>query len=656
MHSAINQAITAQQLTDRFARNFAFLQAHYPDLAQKMSAYQPSLSHLGIDDSGHANLTCATGWLYPDQVEHHIEKQVNHFFSAPNMMTIKLHQNRLNLERQLSRTEKAHEKIRSLHCTDTNPITSMPALIILGIGLGHHLMDIVTRTHMLHLMLYEPHPDFFYGALFIMDLPLIYNTFKNAGGRTFNLCVGVNSLEQVLTPLQNLAFANIWAQIYVYSHYQHHAISDGFKALSQQYRASVRQPGFIEDELCSAKHSWVNFHRHSLLQKNTTPIQSIAVLIASGPSVDAMIPMIAKLQKNCVIFSSSSSLQVCLNNNIVPDFHVEVERTDSTLATLKKISDLSPLKQVHLLTLNNTHPELPHYFGEATYALKTADLGTDLLTPRNEQLVSLENANPTSGNGALAFAVAMGFEQIILIGFDCGYSDLAQHHSQDSVYFTHSGYQDAWRSEVQVENYHGALIHSSNLLFHSKLVLERAILHNPTQKVFNTGTGAVIKNAVYLENDRLENMLNQAGPQSIQKRQSLSKMAITTEELQTYHMKWSGIDTSFNEWRQVLQHALNTTNKPMSQFEVMSCMSDIQAKLANIVSRSPFPVLFKGECHNMALTIGAVLGSSQAADVTSIFHQTLKIYLDLITGCQQQLSQDLAEAKNLINAVSEAQL
>src|SRR5690606_30014369 len=91
------------------------------------------------------------------------------------------------------------------------------------------------------------------------------------------------------------------------------------------------QSGFIEDENLGIAHFLHKLKPQSIFIKKY-PMPSdvqlpMALIIGSGPSIDKQINYIKKVQNQCIIFSCSSSIEILYNNNIIPDFHVEIERT-----------------------------------------------------------------------------------------------------------------------------------------------------------------------------------------------------------------------------------------------------------------------------------------------------------------------------------------
>ena len=237
-----------------------------------------------------------------------------------------------------------------------------------------------------------------------------------------------------------------------------------------------------------------------------------AFLVANGPSFDQVIETIKEHKEKVVIFSCGSAILSLLKNGIIPDFVVAVERTRLTYDYFHEFIPKDIIKQINFLTVNVMHPDVTDLFKWTGMGFKAAEPGTTIscdFIDGNKTHRQLTYCNPVVANTALAFVANMGFEEVYLMGADCGYKDPEHHHSKSSGYFNKDGTPKkaltklVRTGELQVEGNFGGTVTTTGFLNVGLTQLGHLLTMFPKLNCFNCADGAKIKGAKPLHHEDL---------------------------------------------------------------------------------------------------------------------------------------------------------
>ena len=186
--------------------------------------------------------------------------------------------------------------------------------------------------------------------------------------------------------------------------------------------------GFFDDALLSIAHSIGVMEREPSIMsyKQSLPVdisQYPIFIIANGPSLDNDIEQIKAIKEIAVIVSCNSATTALLANDIMPDFHVALERTKSTADFLEHFISDEQRAEINLLVLNVMYPGVLDLFGWTGVGVKGHESGTVLLQmsqflKSGQVTPTLGYSNPLVGNTALSFFCTLGFKNIYLFGLD----------------------------------------------------------------------------------------------------------------------------------------------------------------------------------------------------------------------------------------------
>ena len=153
------------------------------------------------------------------------------------------------------------------------------------------------------------------------------------------------------------------------------------------------------------------------------------------------------------------------------------------------------LKEVFFIGLSTVSPQITSHFSHSLLFTKANDLGNALLNACfEENFPALHFCNPTVTNFAVAAAVKLGFNNLLLLGCDYGYRDVEKHHSQSSDYFATSGQIGYLRKDTHsVSDNFGKPIRTTRIYDLARHNVEKLLAKNPHVQVTNCSDGAAIK-------------------------------------------------------------------------------------------------------------------------------------------------------------------
>lgn len=494
-----------------FQINMLFLQSTMPELYQLALNFRPKNSALMIDEKSYINIKYHDSWLYHGNPLLLCSQQVDNFIKDPSRFYAQFSQSEkpnfkheVELNKLIQKKEqKTSKDIDSLKIDDCHQIDF---LVLLGTGLGYHIEDLLNKAHVKHLVIYEPNPDFFYYMLHCIDLSQIFKRCFSLGGKVSIIVDNnpkflVEYLKEFLRE-QGVFYSSC---IHVIQHYEEKKLNEARDLLMVLYYQFYLGWGFFEDEIISISHTIANAESsYPFLLKEElfeNSIKSTPVfLIANGPSLDSDLMWLKKNKNKGVVVSCGSSIRPLLEHGIIPNIHVEMERTSLVYDWLIACKQDEKLKNISLIALNTVLPDVLKLFKNSYLIFKGFDCGTQFfnqdINSNGYKIASC--ANPLVANTAVSAFFGLGFEKIYLFGIDCGYIDQHKHHSKDSLYYdddfhVNSDFIPDFFKEVE-GNFRKSI--KTTMLFDmSRDYIEKVINSYPNIKCYNCSDGAKIDGA-----------------------------------------------------------------------------------------------------------------------------------------------------------------
>jgi hypothetical protein len=351
-------------------------------------------------------------------------------------------------------------------------------LVVFGLGLGHHLIELIRSTRARWVIVAEPCQEFIELSPDIIDWSEIASLLDERQGAL-----------HVVTELDPVHMAAGIARCirrhgasyidgsWVFMHYPLWAFVEARQRLLADADNMFAQCGFFEDELKMTRNAAGNFASKPfwLLNGEKRPQRyETAVIVGAGPSLDEGIEKLKEIRDRVVLFSGGTALRPLLRHGIVPDFHCELENAPEVLEVLEEAGKSGDLSQITLIGSLSLDPRVGALFGERIFFFRENSSGTALF---GRNFRPLELAVPTCVNTALSAASFLGFTEFLLFGTDCGVRPGYSDHAEGTVY------RDVWKNRpdvvrkypMEVEGNFGGTVMTNWVLDYCKRVLAMAV-------------------------------------------------------------------------------------------------------------------------------------------------------------------------------------
>lgn len=384
-----------------------------------------------------------------------------------------------------------------------------PICVLLGAGVGWSLRRIVEDWQIRHLIVAEYDLVRWVELLALVDLRSVHTAFSRKGGSlslvvrdsSAALAEGIRGHVLMLSPPFMLQRTPL-----LLGRQPDAAMAEVFAQLRDTLWLAYQGWGFWDDEVLGLRQGLVNSAAGipMLRRKLELPVEAVAIVVGSGPSLDDLAGELARVGDRAVVVSCGSALTALARLGIKPDIHLETERTDLTVRVLENAGLEAWLRDMVVVAPSNLSPRL---FAQAGYPLmiaKSEDLAGAVLLPGVDALHV--DTSPTCTNGGVDFVLRCGFRQVVLVGIDLGYRSAEAHHSHHSIYFqqadsgsemakvleqTHAAHGEGWC----VPGNFGGEVFSTPVFIHARYAMERTLAQFPDATVWNVNAGARIKGA-----------------------------------------------------------------------------------------------------------------------------------------------------------------
>lgn len=324
------------------------------------------------------------------------------------------------------------------------------ALFCFSSGVGFDVEKLYLERDIKHFYLVEPDLDVFYASLQLVDWAAIIKKSIDKGfAINFIIDDSHDKLIESISVIVSKSGRHNVAGSYLYSSFylaEYKSLFERLKsAISYSYLAGF---GFYDDSRYSLAHTVGNISNgipllasNRKLSKNYGQSKLPVMIIGNGPSLDKSIDYIKEHQKNFVVVSCGSALRALIVNDVMPDFHVELERTASIPHWIKKSGQgidgfFDKLKKITLIQVSQVHPDVAGLFGNAGMVLKDIETGSSFVHKAfsGKGAAILPRLAPTCVHSAITSMLVLGFKNLYLFGVDMGSIDPEKHHSRDSSY------------------------------------------------------------------------------------------------------------------------------------------------------------------------------------------------------------------------------
>ncbi|MEW6989351.1 6-hydroxymethylpterin diphosphokinase MptE-like protein [Colwelliaceae bacterium 6441] len=650
----------AQTAQVRFQQNMEAFQKYFPDIYETFINFQPCEKFkLILNTNGTPNIIDYDSGvpMYSDDPISQVNQQAERIIANPKIINT----NFTNIADLKNEADFLHleliQKISKHYCAAAENLSlnekldkHIPSQVILGIGLGYHLMPLREATIASYISIFEPNPDYFFASLYCFDWKTYLETIDADGSYLF---IGVGDSEvEIYQTLKDRtrdigAFSVVGALFYL--HYPSSAMSRLMAKMKLESHQLSLGFGFFDDALMSIAHT-VNLIKKSpaILKPEYSLPKKLAqypvFIVANGPSLDNDIEVIKKMQDHVIIAACNSATTALLSHDIVPDFHVCLERTKSTADFIEAHIDEEDRKKINLLVLNLMYPEVADLFPWTGVALKGGEPGTSLYqlasSAAGYNTSTLGYCNPLVGNMALSFFAHMGCENIYLFGNDNGYKHKDHHHSKSSYYYDKSGkakYESiSLENEFEVEGNFSEKMMTESFLFLGKQQMDLllASFQGSALKCYNCSDGVKVEGAITLPSSEI--MLDS---KSINKQAIISELKATRFEPPHKELKIESL-LDFEVFEIICNNMIEILNQKLNSRS--DCLQILLAQLRYFNSISTerryqhLYLLLKGQCaYVSSILLSLLYRYGDEKEIVPYFNDALSLWKEFIIKSPQ---------------------
>lgn len=469
-----NKELVAAFIEKRLQDNLAFFKKYSPDIYQMFSHYEERNYFLIYDQEGSVDILNREdeSLVYGGRMLDLVFENLKGFIKSPP------HRPYISFagkDKPVDKTNYVHtdtmwklgqlqaqafssfftKKDFSHSVEDDSPVgfgelpKSINSLFVFSTGVGFDVEKLICDYSVKRLYILEPNPDIFYASMQLVDWGGALSKIIDNGGSVY---IGVSEdKDQLITDLTfavNKNGRHNATGAYLYSSFYKDDYKDMFVRLKDIMNLSLFNGyGFYDDSRISLAHTLSNFRNKipcilSSKKMNVDYGQARVpvFIVGNGPSLDDEIDFLKENSNKAVIISCGTSLKALYVNNIVPDFHMELERTAHIPYWIKKSSDEPEyrdfLKKITFVGMSQVHPEAFSLFGCAVQVPKDVESGSFAINRAlpNLKIPLVSRVAPSCVHVALTMSVIFGFKKLYFFGVDMGYKSEDSHHSKFSLY------------------------------------------------------------------------------------------------------------------------------------------------------------------------------------------------------------------------------
>ncbi|PYE32761.1 hypothetical protein DFP83_10568 [Idiomarina fontislapidosi] len=443
-----NASLVSSDLTARFNENLQAFDKFFPDISRAMATYRPQHWLLTVSGQGQYNLfhTEREAFWYTTELSQDIQAAYEAFVESP-VQTVPSNNvggGKLSHYTFYQYAQKVTAIMNRYGKTMKGLPDSVPSMIFLSLGIGLAQEKLIKNHDVEYLYVIEPNIDFFYWAMHFVNWSDILDSF-NESEKHINFSIGddgtyfIEDMKSSMSKLNGFYLFNS----FLFIDRKHKNMASNIIEFREELSNLLTLSEHFHYAHYALSHTIENFKSKNCLvnvshSNNVDGLLPIFV-VGNGPSLDSSIEQLKELQENALVVSCGTALYSLWKNGITPDFHAELEQNRCTYSIISQIPDKEYLKKISLLAPCWSHPDTAKLFKNHYAVFITSSGGMQYLSHLKHRFginpVLPKRPNPTVTNFAVSSLLALGFQNLILIGVDLGFKDITHHHSKDSLYY-----------------------------------------------------------------------------------------------------------------------------------------------------------------------------------------------------------------------------
>ncbi|MBZ7929169.1 motility associated factor glycosyltransferase family protein [Campylobacter molothri] len=311
-----------------------------------------------------------------------------------------------------------------------------PFVCIYGIGNALLLKSLISFYK--HIFIFESEIELFILALSVIDL-----SEELSNGKIYLVDINEEKVDMQLSILfgqrDMFEYLSLY-EIFMNSYYQKYFIDE----ISQINDKIYETINFIIRNLDPSSKipliCYDNFIQNIPLILKSIPFQRIiqerknqfenCIVVCAGPSLEKQIPLLKKYQENFVIFCADGAFPLLYQNDIIPDYILNLDLEEYPIEFFKNI-DINKLEKTLFILAQSTHPSVVNFLKNINFAIVlNGDITYEKLNLFDFGYLEV---GTHVGHMCYTLALALGFKNIIIIGQDLAYNDKGNSHFSDFI-------------------------------------------------------------------------------------------------------------------------------------------------------------------------------------------------------------------------------
>lgn len=397
-----------------------------------------------------------------------------------------------------------------------------PLVVFQGVGLGYHIEELVKQCEVENAVILEPDVEVFAASLFTVNWANICLNFGKKG-RSLRFLIGAELTEEALWPpliTQLMQFCPIFPVMNLFINERGDSVMASVaERLNREALTSLTTWGHYDDEIRQINNALHAFHEGvQIIPPRDSVNSDVPVLIVgSGPSIDGRLGDIRAARDRVVVVSAGTGLRALLENEIFPDFHVELESDYLNYRVLSSL-DRAKLKKTRIVAASQICPLIWGLFGDQRLYYK---LESPIAGLFGSERHTIKSGTPTCTNAAIAICTQLGLKNIFLFGTDFGFRSHEKHHASQSVYMKSRDENDdteltsvledsartsfSKRNTFTVEGVDGKTVNTTPIYFTARrtveILIQDTLAKQPDTRFRNCSDGARISGAEWQDSD-----------------------------------------------------------------------------------------------------------------------------------------------------------
>ena len=236
-----------------FRANLRYFDRHLPAVAAYIRTVTRPISKIVWEDGKAVDVDLGKGRLYKKPAQEFVREQIDRYFVSPERVILNqpegVHMKSsyaIDMLRYIS--EEVHVKRKVMLIPQ--PKDSIGFLLIIGVGLGLHIEELINRTKAKTVIIVEPIAELLYHSLHVVDWAALCRRCKKEKIKL--VFTNTSSANAVSGQVNNVIFLGGSFRLdgsYIYTHYTTHVTSDVRNKVKEMAPYMMVVKGWFEDEV-----------------------------------------------------------------------------------------------------------------------------------------------------------------------------------------------------------------------------------------------------------------------------------------------------------------------------------------------------------------------------------------------------------------------